>query len=829
MAILAGFSAVAKSAMFVWSAPTPITTAEATLNVPGTIAGAEVFGPAEKVVVLPDNTTIDFKADGSVATLINATTPFGPGVSTGAFSGNTGNRDFDSVLTQFSYDGGPKTITLYNLKVGRPYSVQLFALDDRTNSGEIERRVSFRDANHPDNACTEYKMGANCYVLGTFTAPDAGDGSSSVNVVVGENLPDGGIGNINALVVRDLGSALLPRITGQPRDATAYAGGNVKLAVVAIAKAPNCQWQAKGMGRRGFTNIVDGGNISGSKTTQLVIANLTEANSADYRVVLTNPAGSVTSDTATLAVVPVPPPLTDPFASAVMASRPIAYWRLNESQSNQAFYDFAGGHHLVNHGVVLGEPGLQAPGYPGFSNTNTAAFFDGQNSAATSGLSLMNGLTNYTVMGWFNPAGFQNGTRVGLFGQNDVFELGYNDAHGINLFLQVANSRDWFYAATGTNGFATGQWSFTAVVANGNDIDIYVNDSLRLHQANTGPPVGLSNDGFNVGGGGVLDPSGNCFYGAIEDVAVFDKALAPETIHRLYRTAAGIVAPTIILPPQSLARYLGAEVQFTVTAEGTSPLSYQWQVASAASDGFADLKDAGGYSGVTTAKLTIANLKLNQVGGYRVLVSNPGGSTPSSVITLAALSETPKFTWSGPTSITTAEAALNLPGTIVGAEVFGATPKRVILDNRSVIDFQTNGTVATVTNGSRAWAGSGVSTGAFSSTSGNRDFDAVLSQYDHDGGPKHIGLHGLVPGRRYSVQLFALDDRVGDPATRLASFQDPDDANDLSPYFAMSDNAYVVATFTAPGADVVIQENLLTGNRGNINALVLRDLSATVR
>ena len=816
-----------EAGIFTWSAPAQVATAERTLDLPGTIVGAEVFGVLPAVVILPDNTTIEFKTDGSVATAINTIAPMGSGTSDGAYAGTTGNSDLDTVLNQYSYDGGAKTITLYNLQVGNSYSVQLFALDDRTNASQIARLTSFQDPNDPNNVSPGFKMGGNYYMLGKFTAPDAGDGSKTVNVVLRQNLPDSGNGNLNALVIRDLGAGRLPRIMSQPRAITAYAGGRAHFLVVATARAPACQWQMKAKGSEGFSNLKDGSGISGSRTPQLWLSNLRTDDSGEYRVVLTSDGVPLTSRPATLTVLPQPAlPEAGSYAAVVLASHPLAYWRLNETESNHPFYDFAGGYQLLNHGVIPGRPGLRAPAFPGFSPTNGAAFFDGQNSGAASGASLLSERTNFTVMGWFNPAGRQNGSRVGLFGQNDVFELGYNDSQGINLFMQMSASKEWFFLDTGTNGFTPGNWYFVAVRADGTNLDIYVNGAPRMHQGNCGSSIGSSTYGFNVGGDGVLDPSGNCFYGSIEDVAVFDRALPPDLIQRLYRAAAGLVAPAITVKAQSQARYLGAWVRFDVMAEGCMPLQYQWQVWTGDHGGFTNLKDAGGYSGVKTPNLVITNLTLSEVGKYRVVVANPAGSTNSAVVTLTALSGTPEYIWSGPIPITTAEATLSLPGTVVGAEVFGTMAKTMILTNNTVINFQTNGVVATVTNGSPIWGGAGTGTGAFLGTTGNPDLDAVLSQFDHDGGPKLITLHRLIVGHRYSVQLFALDDRIGIPGTRQVNFQSAGDALNQSASYSMADNAYMLATFTAAREEAVIQENLPTGKAGNLNALVLRDLGA---
>ena len=184
---------------YLWSAPVKITTADATLNQFGAIVGAATFQGSAATVTLTNGTNIVFKTDGSVA----ATT--GSGTTTGAFTGNTGNANFNGVLTRFNYDGGPKTITLMNLTVGQTYSVQLFALDDRNDtSAESSRSASFQHPSNPSDVSATFLMGDNVFVIGTFTAPP-NSASTTVNVTIQENLPTGpGNGNINALVVRAL-------------------------------------------------------------------------------------------------------------------------------------------------------------------------------------------------------------------------------------------------------------------------------------------------------------------------------------------------------------------------------------------------------------------------------------------------------------------------------------------------------------------------------------------------------------------------------------------------------------------------------------------------
>jgi hypothetical protein len=89
-----------------------------------------------------------------------------------------------------------------------------------------------------------------------------------------------------------------PAITQQPADQTVAVGSNVTFSVYAIGTPPlSYQWQLNG------TNLVDGGNITNSTTTNLIISNvqLTD-DGGNYTVIVTNLAGSVTSSNAVLTV-----------------------------------------------------------------------------------------------------------------------------------------------------------------------------------------------------------------------------------------------------------------------------------------------------------------------------------------------------------------------------------------------------------------------------------------------------------------------------------------------------------------------------------------------
>lgn len=91
-----------------------------------------------------------------------------------------------------------------------------------------------------------------------------------------------------------------PQITQQPRNASVTAGTAATLSVTASGNALIYQWRRNGAALGGATNAI------------FNIASTTSADAGNYSVVVTNGAGSATSNTATLTVNAAPPPTTPP-------------------------------------------------------------------------------------------------------------------------------------------------------------------------------------------------------------------------------------------------------------------------------------------------------------------------------------------------------------------------------------------------------------------------------------------------------------------------------------------------------------------------------------
>ncbi|MGA3267624.1 MAG: protease pro-enzyme activation domain-containing protein, partial [Verrucomicrobiota bacterium] len=140
-----------------------------------------------------------------------------------------------------------------------------------------------------------------------------------------------------------------PYVVTPPASQTVTNGNNVSFSVTAGGQpAFSYAWQFNG------TNLSAGSNLSGNQGNVLTITSVTPANAGNYRVVVANNYGAVTSSVATLTVVYPPLFSADPtnltvlgggnavFSAMVSGATPLSYqWQQN-------------GRNLVNGGDVSG-------------------------------------------------------------------------------------------------------------------------------------------------------------------------------------------------------------------------------------------------------------------------------------------------------------------------------------------------------------------------------------------------------------------------------------------------------------------------------------------
>jgi uncharacterized delta-60 repeat protein len=92
-----------------------------------------------------------------------------------------------------------------------------------------------------------------------------------------------------------------------------------------------------------------------------------------------------------------------------------------------------------------------------------------------------------------------------------------------------------------------------------------------------------------------------------------------------------LAPPSIVTQPQSISVLLGSNANFSLTANGTGPLIYQWKRNGS------PLADGGTVSGSQTASLTLGSLTLGDAGSYSVVVTNQAGSVTSDAAILRVL------------------------------------------------------------------------------------------------------------------------------------------------------------------------------------------------
>jgi hypothetical protein len=111
-----------------------------------------------------------------------------------------------------------------------------------------------------------------------------------------------------------------PGITLQPASSTNLAGTTATFTNAATGTLPlSYQWQKDG------ANLNDGGNVSGSAATILMLAGVSDADAASYTVVVTNVAGSITSSPAILVLLDPPAILSQPTNLTVTVTSNAAF------------------------------------------------------------------------------------------------------------------------------------------------------------------------------------------------------------------------------------------------------------------------------------------------------------------------------------------------------------------------------------------------------------------------------------------------------------------------------------------------------------------------
>jgi hypothetical protein len=452
-----------------------------------------------------------------------------------------------------------------------------------------------------------YQWRQNGTVVGTDVAYAKASASAADNgnydVIVAN--PYGRV--TSSVVTLAVNPAQPPTITQAPAARPVYPGGNGLFTVAASGTPPlSFQWKQNGV------------NIPGATNTALIIANAGPANAVNYSVAVTNEAGGVVSANAALTIVT---PTAGTYEAAVLASAPVAYWRLNE-QSGSVAHDYQGANDGVFSNVTLGQPG-----YSSFDSDTSAGFDPTQPSGVIVSNSApfnFSGSTpafSYEIWAKFNSLNgverlFSNGLPGGYglgFGVNTASGLRFT-TFGVQDFNQAL-----------TTPLQLNTWYHIAGVSEGGNFYFYVNGQPVGTVAYAGAALSSSapfNLGYNAVGTTYEAVSGD-----LSEAAFYNQALTAEQV--LEHFSAGMfgthTAPFIVQQPVSETAAAGNSSTFSVTAQGSVPLSYQWSKAGVP------------LAGATNSTLTLSNIRYADAGTFSVTITNAAGTTSSAQATLTVL------------------------------------------------------------------------------------------------------------------------------------------------------------------------------------------------
>jgi len=429
---------------------------------------------------------------------------------------------------------------------------------------------------------------------------------------------------------------LSPFITIQPQSQTNNAGVTATFSAKTTGVNPMAyQWQKNG------TNLVDGGNISGSTGSVLTIAGISDNDAASYSVIVSNFYGRVTSCIATLMVVD-PPVITVPptnllvlpgpnaaFSVSVAGTAPFRYqWRFNGTNllnATNASYTIAsvGTNNAGNYSVVV---------------TNAAGRTTSSNAALTVVLSPMS-RTNY--------AGSTASFTVRAFSPEPLHyqwqRNGSNLVEGGRLWgttnstLTIAN-----VSGADAASYSTVVSDATGSVATSNAM-LTVNDHLFIAsqpQTQTvglgsnvtftvmvygappflfqwyfnGTPVGAPTTGTNVSSYSLASVSSNQAGNySVQVVNGYGSVTSSNAV-----LAVKAFPPRIELQPLSQTVMIGSNASFSLSVSGTPPFYYQWRFNGAS------------IPNASNAVYAIHAVGATDTGNYSVVVTNVAGSATSS-------------------------------------------------------------------------------------------------------------------------------------------------------------------------------------------------------
>ena len=282
-----------------------------------------------------------------------------------------------------------------------------------------------------------------------------------------------------------------------------------------------------------------------------------------------------------------------------------------------------------------------------YSNSNSAYGFINNGDRITLNSVTQVNVIEYTVCGWFkNPnrlgasffsgAQFPNniyGLQLGMDGNSEMAFAAENGTNSVGTYSNISSYLDnnWHFFCVvfkATNGAIIDTSNLTIIIDNKilpKTRKIWGNQSLVKAPINNG---GLStvigNNTYNYGK----------FEGLLDDFGFWNRALSSSEIKDLYNGC----KLSISTEPLSKSSSINGQVKFNTLANDTTS-SYQWQ-SNASNMGWANVPTSSFYSGVTSKKLTVNNIQVNNHKQLFRVIATKNTCKDTSVVAMLTVNDT---------------------------------------------------------------------------------------------------------------------------------------------------------------------------------------------
>jgi len=170
--------------------------------------------------------------------------------------------------------------------------------------------------------------------------------------------------------------------------------------------------------------------------------------------------------------------------------------------------------------------------------SGSALGFESHRDYITTGTSLLNDLTEFTIACWLK-GDLSAADRSGLVGQNDCIEYGVSASNNIQIWSAASGAVNlaWPYPAET-------EWHSVVAVADGQTVTLYL-DGRPAVSGGTAitDTYGTSTFPVNIGGGGIFDATDNWLTGDIDEIYIYQRALSAAEVAGLAGRTAPVAVP----------------------------------------------------------------------------------------------------------------------------------------------------------------------------------------------------------------------------------------------------------------------------------------------